>query len=159
MNKGGVIMIVNPFKSMSLEELKVVADDVLTSKRDGCRVESFVPYARDIMANLNVNVEDPTIPLRECLSMAKDDFYMELCTRLVNGSLDGMSDMSDLDKKELQDFRERETPKKVIMSAWNPDTCPCCHAELSESLGDGYYSHPTFLERCPKCLQKLVWDE
>ena len=62
-------------------------------------------------------------------------------------------------KKELQDFRERETPKKVIVSAWNPDKCPCCHDELSESLGDGYYSHPTFLERCPKCLQKLVWDE
>lgn len=49
--------------------------------------------------------------------------------------------------------------KKVIVSAWNSDKCPCCHAELSESLGDGYYSHPTFLERCPKCLQKLVWDE
>lgn len=159
MNKDGVIMVVNPFKSMSLEELKVVADDVVTSKREGRRVESFVPYARDIMANLNVSVENPTIPLRECLSMAKDDFYMELCTRLVNGSFDVMSDMSDSDKKELQDFRERETPKKVIVSAWNPDKCPCCHAELSESLGDGYYSHPTFLERCPKCLQKLVWDE
>lgn len=159
MNKDGVIMVVNPFKSMSLEELKVVADDVVTSKREGHRVESFVPYARDIMANLNVSVENPTIPLRECLLIAKDDFYMELCTRLVNGSFDVMSDMSDSDKKELQDFRERETPKKVIVSAWNSDKCPCCHAELSESLGDGYYSHPTFLERCPKCLQKLVWDE
>ena len=34
----GVIMVVNPFKSMSLEELKVVADDVVTSKREGHRV-------------------------------------------------------------------------------------------------------------------------
>ena len=139
--------------------MKAVAEDVVTSKREGHRVESFVPYARDIMANLNVSVENPTIPLRECLSIAKDDFYMELCTRLVNGSFDVMSDMLDSDKKELQDFREREIPKKVIVSAWNPDKCPCCHDELSESLGDGYYSHPTFLERCPKCLQKLVWDE
>ena len=149
-------MVVNPFTNMSLDELKVIADDVVKSKHAGCRVESFVPYARDIMANLNVNVEDPTIPLCDCLSMVKDDFYMELCTRLVNDSLNVML---DADKKELQDFRERETPKKVIVSAWNPDECPCCHSELSESLGDGYYTHPTFLERCPKCLQKLVWDE
>lgn len=153
MSKDGVIMVVNPFKNMTLDELKAIADDVIKSKREGRRVKSFVPYAREIMANLNVNVEDPTVPLRECLSMAKDDFYMELCTRLVNGSLDEMSDMSDLDKKELQDFRERETPKKVIVSAWNPDKCPCCHTDLSESLGDGYYSHPTFLERCPTCLR------
>lgn len=152
-------MVVNPFKNMTLDELKAIADDVIKSKREGRRVESFVPYAREIMANLNVNVEDPTVPLRECLSMAKNDFYMELCTRLVNGLLNEISDMSNSDKKELQDFRERETPKKVIASAWNPDKCPCCHAELSESLGDGYYSHPTFLERCPTCLQKLVWDE
>lgn len=152
-------MVVNPFKNMTLDELKAIADDVIKSKREGRRVESFVPYAREIMANLNVNVEDPTVPLRECLSMAKDDFYMELCTRLVNDSLGVISDMSDLDKKELQDFREREIPKKVIVSAWNPDKCPCCHTDLSESLGDGYYSHPTFLERCPTCLQKLVWDE
>ena len=100
MNKDGVIMVVNPFKSMSLEELKAVAEDVVTSKREGHRVESFVSYARDIMANLNVSVENPTIPLRECLSIAKDDFYMELCTRLVNGSFDVMSDMLDSDKKE-----------------------------------------------------------
>ena len=152
-------MVVNPFKSMSVDELKVMADDIIKSKHVGCRVESLVPYARDIMANLNVSVDNPTIPLCECLAMAKDDFYMELCARLVNGSLGAMSDMSDTDKKELQDFRERETPKKVIMSAWNPDKCPCCHAELSESLGDGYYTHPTFLERCQKCLQKLDWDE
>lgn len=149
-------MIVNPFKSMSLAELKTIADDVIKSKHAGVRVESFVPYARNIMENLNLSVEHPTIPLCECLTMAKDDFYMELCTRLVQCSLD---ELSDSDKKELQDFREREKPKKVIVSSWNPDECPCCHAELSESLGDGYYSHPTFLERCPKCLQKLDWNE
>ena len=64
----------------------------------------------------------------------------------------------DDDMSSLLDFREQETPKKVIVSQWNPDKCPSCHAELSESLGDGYYSHPTFLDRCPKCLQKLDWD-
>ena len=65
----------------------------------------------------------------------------------VISSFDVMSDMSDSDKKELQDFRERETSKKVIVSAWNPDKCPCCHAELSESLGyasnmKDYKEHP-----------------
>ena len=114
MNKDGVIMVVNPFKSMSLEELKAVAEDVVTSKREGHRVESFVSYARDIMANLNVSVENPTIPLRECLSIAKDDFYMELCTRLVNGSFDVMSDMLDSDKKELQDFGKEKYRKKSL---------------------------------------------
>lgn len=65
----------------------------------------------------------------------------------------------DGNMSSLLDLREREIPKKVIASQWNPDKCPNCHAELSESLGDGYYSHPTFLERCPKCLQKLDWND
>lgn len=117
MNKDGVIMVVNPFKSMTLEELKVIANDVITSKCEGCRVESFVPYARDIMANLNVNVEDPTIPLRECLSMAKDDFYMELCARLVNDSFGMMPDMSDSDKKGIAGFSgKRNTEKSHCVS-------------------------------------------
>ena len=72
---------------------------------------------------------------------------------------DNMISFPTSDGTILLDFRERETPKKVIVSQWNPDKCPSCHAKLSESLGDGYYSHPTFLERCPKCLQKLDWND
>lgn len=148
-------MVENPFKSMSLDELKVIADDVIKSKHVGSRVESFVPYACDIMKDLNLSVENPTIPLCECLAIAKDDFYMELCFRLANSTLGGLS---DLDKEKLQAFQEREKPKHVISESWSPDRCPSCGKELSESLGDGYYSHPSFLERCPQCLQVLNWD-
>lgn len=55
---------------------------------------------------------------------------------------------------------ERQTPKKVIIENWNPARCPTCGMELSESLGDGYYKHPTFLEVCPSenCCQRLDWS-
>lgn len=55
---------------------------------------------------------------------------------------------------------EKDIPKMVIREQWNPDICPTCGKELSESLGDGYYTHPTFLERCPnvECAQRLKWD-
>lgn len=44
---------------------------------------------------------------------------------------------------------------------WSPAICPSCGYELSESVGDGYYRHPTFLERCPNpdCGQRLKWEE
>lgn len=47
--------------------------------------------------------------------------------------------------------------KKPNMRAWEPDRCPSCGYELSESLGDGYYTHPIGLRRCPQCSQKLKW--
>lgn len=61
--------------------------------------------------------------------------------------------------KKLNDFEEREKPKLVIQEPWCPDLCPNCKTELSESLGDGYYTHPVFLTRCHKCLQNIVWDK
>lgn len=56
---------------------------------------------------------------------------------------------------------EKQLPKKVEVKKWSPAICPSCGMELSESLGDGYYSHPTFLERCPnvECGQRLNWSE
>lgn len=56
---------------------------------------------------------------------------------------------------------EKQLPKKVVIEKWNPVRCPSCGIELSESLGDGYYRHPTFLERCPNvdCSQRLDWSE
>ena len=56
---------------------------------------------------------------------------------------------------------EKQLPKKVKVKEWSPARCPSCGAELSESLGDGYYRHPTFLKRCPNvdCGQRLDWSE
>ena len=140
-------MLNNTYKSLSDKDLSQIVDDVLQSKEKGVRAESLVPYARLVYENLNLNTDDPTVTLRECLDITYLDFTLEVMRRLVKNSI------------ELEQFRERETVKSVVSSTWNPDTCPACGYELSESLGDGYYSHPTFLERCPQCLQKIKWDE
>ena len=54
---------------------------------------------------------------------------------------------------------EKQLPKKVKIKTWCPSRCPSCEHELSEDLGDGYYRHPMFLERCPNpdCGQRLDW--
>lgn len=54
---------------------------------------------------------------------------------------------------------EKQKPKKVKIKAWSPVRCPSCDYELSTNVGDGYYKHPIFLERCPQCGQKLDWSE
>lgn len=56
---------------------------------------------------------------------------------------------------------EKQEAKKVEIKEWSPAICPSCGYELSESAGDGYYKHPTFLERCPNpdCGQRLDWSE
>ena len=73
--------------------------------------------------------------------------------------------------KEIQQYREigtveecrkaveKQKAKKIIIREWNPTKCPTCSHELSTSLGDGYYKHPTFLERCPNCGQAISWEE
>ena len=55
---------------------------------------------------------------------------------------------------------EKQIPKKVSIKEWSPSKCPTCGVYLSENCEDGYWSHPTFLERCPNvdCAQRLVWD-
>lgn len=54
---------------------------------------------------------------------------------------------------------EKQLSKKVEVKEWSPARCPSCGAELSEPLGDGYYTYPTFLKRCPNvdCGQRLDW--
>lgn len=56
---------------------------------------------------------------------------------------------------------KKQIPKKVEKKEWSPSVCPSCGYKLSESLGDGYYSHSEFLERCPNpdCGQRLKWEE
>ena len=56
---------------------------------------------------------------------------------------------------------EKQIAKKPIIKPWCPAICPTCGETLSEYLGDGYYSHRTFLERCTDadCSQRLDWSE
>lgn len=73
--------------------------------------------------------------------------------------------------KEVQQYREigtveecrkaveKQKAKEIIIRNWNPTRCPTCNYELSTSLGDGYYKHPIFLERCPNCGQAIRWKE
>ena len=59
--------------------------------------------------------------------------------------------------EECREAVEKQKAKKIIIREWNPTKCPTCSHELSTSLGDGYYKHPTFLERCPNCGQAIQW--
>lgn len=61
--------------------------------------------------------------------------------------------------EECRKAVEKQKAKKIIIRNWNPTRCPTCDYELSTSLGDGYYKHPTFLERCPNCGQEICWEE
>lgn len=72
--------------------------------------------------------------------------------------------LSDKRREAYQDAveaLEKQVLKKVEIREWSPSVCPSCGHELSVSVGDGYYKHPTFLERCPNpdCGQRLDWSE
>lgn len=56
----------------------------------------------------------------------------------------------------LKKTDSKESKNKRVVAV-----CPSCGYELSESLGDGYYRHSKFLERCPNpdCGQRLKWEE
>ena len=60
--------------------------------------------------------------------------------------------------EECREAVEKQRTKKIIIRDWNPTYCPTCGHELSTSLGDGYYKHPTFLERCHECGQAISWE-
>ena len=47
--------------------------------------------------------------------------------------------------EECREAVEKQKPKKIIIKSYCPTVCPTCGNELSTSLGDGYYKHPTFL--------------
>lgn len=73
--------------------------------------------------------------------------------------------------KEVQQYREigtleecleaveKQKVKYIKIESYCPAYCPTCRFELSESLGDGYYEYFENLSRCPKCGQKICWDE
>ncbi len=116
----------------------------------------------------------------ELIEVLKNN-YPKTC-KMVNGRYQGGFDDTECDfgqaltsaisaLKEIQQYREigtveecreaveKQNPKKIIIRNWSSTFCPTCGHELSTSLGDGYYKHPTFLERCPKCGQAIQWDE
>lgn len=72
-------------------------------------------------------------------------------------SFDEISEAYDI----AVDIMSREIPKMVVIKDWSPACCPRCGRELSQHRGDGWYTHPTFLERCTDvdCVQKLQWPE
>lgn len=61
----------------------------------------------------------------------------------------------------VEEFREavgKQKPKIIKEREWNPSFCPTCKYELSHHVGDGFYKHPTFLTRCPRCGQAIKFD-
>ena len=54
------------------------------------------------------------------------------------------------------DALKKQILTKPIIKNWSPAKCPSCGAELSESLGDGYYKHWESMKVC-NCGQLLDW--
>lgn len=88
---------------------------------------------------------------------AYDDCYFE--KEEISNELQEYKQLGTLEK--VREAVERQQAKKPIIQPWFPARCPTCGEELSESLGDGYYRHRTFLERCTnvECAQRLDWGE
>ena len=61
--------------------------------------------------------------------------------------------------EECREAVEKQKTKYIKIESYCPAYCPTCRFELSESLGDGYYEYFENLSRCPKCGQKICWDE
>lgn len=61
---------------MKNEELSAIYKDYITSKNEGNRCESFVPYAREIKENIGGD-----FTLAEAIYLTKLDFFEEVCDR------------------------------------------------------------------------------
>ena len=76
---------ISAFADLSQEEMLLLVRDIRDSKRNGRRAEKLVPYAKEIYAKLNVDTENPTVTLRQCLEIAQSYFLEELFERILNG--------------------------------------------------------------------------
>ncbi len=92
-----------------------------------------------------------------CMKVLADEAVCEECNHYENCDHTRQAENAKIAIEAL----EKQLPKKVKIKEWSPSVCPCCGYELSESVGDGYYKHPMFLERCPNpdCGQKLDWSD
>lgn len=134
----------NPYKNMRSEQLCEIIRDIQMSKREGKRIESFVPYAREIFDNLNGAVT--SVPLSDCIQMAQADFYEALCERFlgIEHILLEIADDANL-------FRELDIAKAVILKQEEQLRCPTCLNPFKEN--------DCGLQNCPRCNQKLEWGE
>ena len=71
----------NPYINYTNKELCTIIQDIFDSAESGKRVESLVPYAKELKDNINGTTE--IITLRETLEMAKQDFYNVVCERFM----------------------------------------------------------------------------
>lgn len=71
------------YANKSDDELCEIIQDYQASKEDGRRVESFVPHAKMLFENLNLDVTSPTISLRVCIDLSKQSFFEEVCKRFL----------------------------------------------------------------------------
>lgn len=74
------------FAEMPSLEMTDIIRDIRLSKKEGKRAESLVPYAKMISENLNLDPENPTVTMRECLNIAKSDFLDALFDRILEGT-------------------------------------------------------------------------
>ena len=102
-------------------------------------------------------IEDTIENLRELKSILQKRVREEDCDG--KGTQDAFELGFDFDR--AIEALEKQLPKKVEVEEWCPSCCPSCGYELSEDLGDGYYKHPDFIERCPnpECAQRLEWSK
>lgn len=59
--------------------------------------------------------------------------------------------------RRMYELEAHETPYELPYQDWSPAVCPNCDHVFSTCIGDGVYSHPTFMERCPICGQCVSW--
>lgn len=67
-----------PYSDKTNEELSLIYKDYVTSKNEGTRCESFVPYAKEIQKNIGGD-----LTLVEAIRLAKLDFFEEVCNRFL----------------------------------------------------------------------------
>ena len=70
------MMIIKKYSEINDDELKVIYDDIVESKKTGKRVESLVPFAQLIKENIGGD-----FTLREALEWMKQDFFNEVASR------------------------------------------------------------------------------
>lgn len=126
-------------------------DSQVSAKADGAYQSTIGKMACDI-----------AISAMQELEMYKDNKLCLIPENVYGKQCDELDEYKRLGTlEEVRDAVEKQKAKKPIIQPWSPARCPTCGEELSENLGDGYYRHRTFLERCTnvECAQRLDWSE
>ena len=70
-------MTENPYITLTFDELKAVYTDIQKSEKNGRRVDSLLPYAKELREEIGAN----EISLRKTLDFAKKEYYEEVARR------------------------------------------------------------------------------